>query len=185
MSDRKALLLKRSAKLALAILAVAVAARLDLPIPGSPVPQSAQTLAVLLAGFGLGARNAVMALLAYLVLGAAGLPVFADGASGLRHLVGPTSGYLAGFVIAAGMVGWFAQHHSFRRLPLAILVMMAGHSVILGLGWLRLGATLGYGTALTQGVTPFLLGGVLKSILAALIAVGYVLSRSRPDSTRA
>jgi biotin transport system substrate-specific component len=175
--------LKRPATVVLAIAAIVISARLDLPVPGSPVPQSAQTLAVLLVGYWLGARDGVLALLAYLLLGAIGIPVFANGASGLRHLVGPTSGYLAGFVIAAGMVGWLSQRDHLRRFAPALGVMIAGHIVILSLGWLRLGITLGYGPALAQGVTPFLLGGVVKSILAASIVVLSNRGRTHPVFT--
>jgi len=172
--------LKRPATVVLAIAAIVISARLELPVPGSPVPQSAQTLAVLLAGFWLGARDGVLVLLAYLLLGALGVPVFADGASGLRHLLGPTSGYLAGFVIAAGIVGWLGEHDQLRGFAPALGVMIAGHAVILGLGWLRLGATLGYGPAMEQGVTPFLLGGVVKSFLAAGIAALFTRRRFQP-----
>lgn len=151
--------------------AIAITARFDIPIPGSPVPQSAQTLAVLMVGAFLGARNGVLALLGYLLLGALGVPVFADGASGWRHLVGPTSGYLFGFVVAAEMVGWLAKRDRLQKLLPAFAAMIGGHIIILGLGWARLGTSIGFEPAFTKGVTPFLLGGLIKSVLAAIFAV--------------
>ena len=105
---------RRVLPILLAVLVVAVSARLDVAVPGSPVPQSAQTLAVLVVGLGLGARDAVVALIAYLLFGGLGAPVFADGASGWGHLVGPTSGYLVAFVATAGIVGWFARNGRLR-----------------------------------------------------------------------
>jgi biotin transport system substrate-specific component len=147
------------------------------PLPGSPVPQSGQTLAVLFVGLGLGPRDGAAALLAYLLLGAVGVPVFADGASGWGHLVGPTSGYLVAFVATAGMVGWFAQRGHVRRFAPALVVMLAGHALILGSGWTRLGAAIGYGAAYGQGVAPFILGGATKSVVAAVVAV--LVSRYR------
>ena len=166
----------------ISICIVALSGRFDVPIPGSPIPQSAQTLAVLMVGAFLGARNGVLALLGYLLLGGLGIPVFADGASGWRHLLGPSSGYLVGFVVAAGAVGWLAEHDRIRKFLPAFAAMVGGHILILGLGWARLGTSFGFVTAFTKGVSPFLWGGLSKSIVAAIFAVLYLrystLSRS-------
>ena len=89
----------------MAVTALAVSARVSVPVPGSPVPQSLQTLAVVLVGAFLGPVRGGVAIGIYLILGAIGLGVFADGASGYDHLVGPTAGYLIGFVVAAVVVG--------------------------------------------------------------------------------
>jgi biotin transport system substrate-specific component len=156
--------------IAIAVLAITSAARFDVPLPGSPVPQSAQTLAILLVGAWLGARGGATALLVYLAAGGLGVPVFADGASGWKHLVGPTSGYLVGFVIAASMVGLMTDRGLLRTFPIAFGGMVAGHVIILGLGWARLAALLGPAGAWAGGVAPFLAGGLLKSLLAAALA---------------
>lgn len=165
---------------------IAISARLDIPIPGSPVPQSAQTFAVLLVGVWLGARLGAVALFAYLLAGGLGAPVFADGASGWGHLVGPTAGYLVGFLLAATLMGSLSDRGHLSRLPLAIAGMLAGHVVILGLGWARLGAALGPAEAWAQGVAPFLVGGLVKSLVAALLAVLFVrmLDRTRERAER-
>ena len=155
----------------LAVLAVAVSARVSVPIPGSPVPQSLQTLAVLLVGFFLGGRDGTVALAIYLLVGGAGAPVFADGAAGWTHLVGPTAGYLIGFAVAGGGLGWVAERGNLNRVAPAFGAMVGGHAAILLLGWLRLGATLGYASAFEQGVAPFLVGGVVKSAVGAAIAL--------------
>ncbi len=138
-------------------------------IPGTSVPQSAQTLAVVLVGAFLGARDGALALVLYLLAGGAGVPVFADGASGWPHLAGATGGYLVGFVLAAGIVGWFADRGHVARLRAALVVMVVGHVVILSLGWLRLAWSLGPGEAFASGVAPFLSGGLAKSVVAAAI----------------
>lgn len=154
-----------------AVLAIGIFARFDLNVPGSPVPQSAQTLAVLLVGAVLGARAGILALLTYLAFGAVGAPLFADGAAGWQHLLGPTSGYLVSFVVAAGVVGWLADRGSLERFGPALTAMLAAHAIILALGWLRLGTAIGFGEAFLQGVQPFIVGGVAKSLLAALGAM--------------
>lgn len=157
----------------IAVLVLAVSARLEVPVPGSPVPQSLQTMAVVLVGALMGPRRGMMALLAYLVAGAAGLPVFAGGAAGVHQLLGPTGGYLAGFVLGAGVAGLLGAN-----LHNALLGMLLAHAVILGMGWGRLALLLGPGDAWVHGVAPFLWGGAVKS--AAALCVLALLRRSPP-----
>lgn len=171
--------LRGFATLLWAVLLVAASARLELALPGSPVPQSAQTLAVLLVGLTLGPVRSVAALCLYLVAGAVGLPVFADGAGGWRHLAGPTAGYLVGFVVAAGLVGWATEKGCCRRFLPAFGIMLLAHMVILGLGWIRLGSSLGAPGAYGAGVAPFLTGALLKSAVAAVVA-GFVTGLRAP-----
>ena len=83
------------------VVVIGISGQVAATIPGLAVPQSAQTVAVLAVGSLLGTRDGVLTLLAFLVIGGIGLPVFAEGASGWVHLVGPSAGYLAGFVVAA------------------------------------------------------------------------------------
>lgn len=156
-----------------AIMVVAVSARFDLAVPGSPVPQSAQTAAVLLVGWALGARDGGSSMLGYVLLGGLGLPVFADGASGWEHLGGPTAGFLLGFLFAAVLVGHLADTGRMTRFGPGVGVMLAGHVVILGLGWARLGVTVGASAGFAQGVAPFLLGGVVKSVLCAFLVASW------------
>jgi biotin transport system substrate-specific component len=154
------------AVLALAVTALALSARVSVPVPGSPVPQSLQTLAVVLVGASLGSLRGGLALALYLLVGAIGTPVFADGAAGAAHLVGPTSGYFVGFVVAAVLVGWGAERARAGFLR-AFFLMALGHLLILALGWLRLSFQLGSLGALEAGVLPFLWGGVAKSAAGA------------------
>jgi biotin transport system substrate-specific component len=160
----------RSALTVLAAIAVvSLAARVSVPIPGSPVPQSLQTLAVIVAGMWLGPSRGALALALYVVIGAAGAPVFADGEGGLQHLFGPTGGYLIGFVVGAAVMGWWTRQDWGRGVVSVGAGSVAAHVVILGLGWARLATLLGGVAAFSSGVLPFLVGGVVKSLGAAAL----------------
>ncbi len=171
-------------KYALSVGLIAVSARVSATIPGTSVPQSAQTLGVVLVGAFLGARAGAFALVLYLLAGGVGVPVFADGASGWPHLAGPTGGYLVGFVLAAGIVGWFADDGHLTGSREALVVMILGHVVILTLGWLRLAWSLGPSEAFATGVAPFLLGGLAKSILAGVLVGAAPRQIRDPGSTQ-
>lgn len=162
----------------LALLLMVASARVSVPVPGSEVPQSLQTLAVVLVGAWLGPRQGGLATAFYLGLGALGLPVYADGAGGAGHLVGPTAGYLAGFMFAAVLVGWGVRQARGGLLQ-AFLFMALAHLLILGLGWLRLSVQIGVSEALSTGVLPFLWGGVVKSGAGAVI--WWLWRRGRPE----
>ena len=153
------------------VAAVALAARVSVPVPGSPVPQSLQTLAVVLVGAWLGPARGATALVAYLLAGTLGLPVFADGTAGIAYTIGPTAGYLAGFVAATGFVGWWVRQRWGKTVASVWAGMAIAHGVILAAGWLRLTWALGAPTAFAAGVAPFLLGGLVKSGVGALLWV--------------
>jgi biotin transport system substrate-specific component len=160
-----------------AVAVTGVASRLSLDLAGTSVPQSAQTLAVLGAGIFLGCRWGALAMAAYLVLGAAGLPLFSGGESGVEHLLGPTGGYLAGFIVGAALSGWWVERGRASSFSGALLGMVAAHTAILVLGWSRLALAIGVVTAWKAGIAPFLLGAVIKSAIAALLAF-WTSSRS-------
>jgi biotin transport system substrate-specific component len=126
----------------------------------------------------------MLALGAYLVAGAVGLPVFAGGAAGIEVLAGPTAGYLFGFVVAAGLVGWMRDRGHLARFAPTLAVMVAAHLVILSMGWGRLSADLGAGAAWDGGVAPFVIGGGIKSIVAAILIV-LIPAGSRPPAPSA
>ncbi len=150
--------------------AVAVAAQWSFALPGVELPQTAQTLAVLLVGAVLGRVRGTLAIALYLGTGAIGLPVFADGASGLETFVGPSGGYLLGFVVAAALVGQAADRRQLGRPWWRTLgIMLLAHAAILLLGGAALSARIGLARAWAGGIAPFVLGAVVKSVLAALI----------------
>ena len=130
-----------------------------------------QTLAVLTLGAWFGARLAAATVALYLGEGLIGLPVFAGAAAGPAYLVGPTGGYLVGFLLAAALVGWLAERGWTRGWPLAIAAMTLGHLVIFAAGFAWLAPMLGAGKAWTVGVVPFAAATVVKTLLAAALAI--------------
>jgi biotin transport system substrate-specific component len=147
-------------------LALAISAKVQVPF--WPVPMTMQTLVVLLIGASFGARLGGVTLAAYLAQGAAGLPVFASGA-GLAYMAGPTGGYLAGFLLAAIVVGALADRGFGRNVWTTLVAMGAGLVAIygLGVGWLAVFA--GLEKAITLGVVPFVPAEAVKLALAALL----------------
>ena len=158
---------------------VALTAQVEIPL--WPVPLTLQTLGVLFTGAVLGSRRGALALLLYLTEGTLGLPVFAGGASGVGYMLGPTGGYLVGFVVAAGVVGWLAQRGWDRWLVWAAVAMVIGNVIIYvcGVAWLAvfLGDLWG---ALVKGMLLFVVGDLIKIAVAALtLPGGWKLARRR------
>lgn len=152
----------------LGTLVLALASRISVPMV--PVPVTMQTLAVTLIGAFYGWRLGALTIVAWLLEGAAGLPVLSNGAAGLAHFAGPTGGYLFSFPIVGAMVGWLAQRGwNGRNLPLAFAAMLLGNALCLMIGAAWLATLIGFERALLAGVVPFVLGGVLKSALGAAI----------------
>ena len=138
-------------------------------LPFSPVPVTGQTFAVLMIGALLGARRGCLAVLAYIMEGAAGLPVFALGA-GPAVLVGPTGGYLFGFIPAAYITGRLAENGWDRRIGTTVLAMVFGNLAIYSFGLFWLCCLTGFNTmVLTLGLYPFIVGDMVKIILAAIL----------------
>ncbi|HUN81493.1 MAG TPA: biotin transporter BioY [Phycisphaerae bacterium] len=139
---------------------------------GGPVPFTMQTWAVLVVAAALGSRRGTLAVIAYLCEGAAGLPVFAGPVAGPAYLLGPTGGFLIGFLPAAIVVGLLAERRWDRRLGPALIAMAAGDAIILmcGVAWLTLSA--GRGHALEIGLRPFWMVELLKVLLAAVALPG-------------
>lgn len=146
-------------------LLVAICAKIQLPT--LPVPMTMQPFAVLLVGAALGGRRGALALTAYLIEGAAGLPVFAGPAAGLGYFAGPTAGYLLAFPLAAWAVGTLAERGWDRRVLPAIAALALGQMIILAAGFAWLAAFVGSAEAYKLGLAPFLLVDPLKILLAA------------------
>lgn len=165
------LLARRALGIALGALAVAAAAQAAVPVPLSPVPMTLQPLAVLAVGGVLGAGGGIAALVAYLVMGALGLPVFAGGASGTVHLIGPTGGYLVAFPVAAGLTGGLAGD---GRNVARVLGACALGMVVIHAGGVAQLAVLGGdpATAFRVGFVPFFTGDLIKVGLAAAVILG-------------
>jgi biotin transport system substrate-specific component len=146
-----------------------LSAKINLPLPY--VPMTLQTLVVLMIGAAYGWRLGAATIVAYLAEGAAGLPVFAGPVGGLAPLLGPTAGYLAGFVAAAVITGWLSERGWDRSVPRLFVAMGLGHIAILALGfaWLAFGLRLGADKAWLVGVAPFITTSVIKNALGAAL----------------
>lgn len=146
----------------------AVAAHIRIPLPYTPVPVTMQTFVVLLAGLSLGPGFGAASQLLYVLLGAAGLPLFAGSAIGLAYLTGPTAGFLAGFIAAAAAAGFIARRG--RELWRNAAAIIAGLTIIYACGALYMAVAMGLGLAqaLALGVVPFIAGDAVKG--AALLA---------------
>ncbi len=141
----------------------------EFPIPGTTIMQTGQTIAVLCAGALLGPRSGALSVLLYVLLGAAGLPIFSEGASGLRVLEGASGGYLLGFIVAAATMGAWRDGGLFRNELAAFIGMLIGHAIILVSGWLWMTVLMGSSAAYENGVAPFYLGSIVKSLLSAVL----------------
>ena len=150
-----------------ASLVTSLAARLEIPVPWSPVPITGQTFAVLLSGAVLGTRRAFLAQLLYLAEGALGLPVFAGGGAGAATFIGPTAGYLIGFPLAAALTGWLAERGWDRHFSTMLIAMLLGSLPIFALGVALLARFLPADRLLAAGLFPFLPGDLIKATLAA------------------
>lgn len=141
-------------------------------VPMWPVPMTMQTFVVLVIGMTYGRHLGVATILVYLFEGALGFPVFAgtpEKGIGLAYMMGPTGGYLLGFVIATALMGWLAERGWDRTVTWAVAAMTIGTVVQLvpGVAWLA--NLIGLEKAIAAGLTPFLVGAVVKIALAAAV----------------
>ena len=150
-------------------LLTALFAQISIPVAGSPVPITGQTLAVGLVGATLGARRGAAALALYAVLGLF-LPFYADGESGWDVVWGASGGYILGFIFAAGLIGWFAEHGADRNVVLAFLAFVAGQLVIFAFGLVGLKIAVGetWGWTIHNGFTVFIFGGLVKAAIGGV-----------------
>lgn len=159
---------RRTVAVVLGALCVAAGAQLAVPLPGTAVPLTFQVPVVLIVGGLLGPRLGAASLVLYLLLGVSGLPVFAPvGAPGLARLMGPTGGYLLAFPVAAAAVGALATPTRIGRIILAVITGL----LIIHAGGIAQLAVLGgdLGAAVRLGSLPFVVGDLLKLLLAGLL----------------
>ena len=152
-------------------LVTAIAAQIAFTVPWTPVPYTLQTGAVLLVGTALGARRAMLAMLLYVLVGSAGLPVFAQASGGAAHLIGATGGYLIAFIVAAMLVGRLAETRWDRTPTRAAGLMLLGSLVVYAIGVpvLAIAYPMPFGNALQLGALVFLPWDLTKVAAAALL----------------
>jgi biotin transport system substrate-specific component len=150
-------------------LLTALFAQISIKVKGSPVPITGQTLAVGLVGATLGARRGAAALALYALLGLF-LPFYAEGDSGWDVVWGASGGYIVGFIFAAGIVGWFAEHGADRKPLLAFGAFVAGQLVIFafGLVGLKIAVDGTWGWTIHNGFTIFIFGGLVKAAIGGI-----------------
>jgi len=152
-----------------------VAAQISIPLPFTPVPFTLQPMVVLLGGAALGARLGMSSQVLYLVLGLAGLPVFAASPAlpqGFARLLGPTGGFLMSYPFAAFAAGYLAERRFDRRYLTSVVAMGAGLAIVFasGIAWMAWGVPhLGLATAVRAGLVPFLPADIVKILLAATV----------------
>lgn len=149
---------------------IAVLAQVTIPIP--LVPITGQTLAIGLIVTILGTKYGTISVLLYVLLGAVGLPVFANFSGGLSVLVGPTGGYIIGFIIQAYIMGIYLDKFGYTYWQ-AIVSNLIGMVITLAFGtaWLKFAANLTWTGAFLAGVAPFIIVGVIKAIIAAWVGI--------------
>ncbi len=156
------------------VLLTALGAYATVPVPGSPVPVTLQTLFVSLAGVLLGARLGAVAMTTYVLVGLMGAPVFSGGFGGPGVLLGPTGGYLLAFPLAAAVTGLLAPRAGATSLVATLRLAAAiflGTLVVFAGGWAQLSLLTGDPLrAFVVGIAPFLIGDVVKTLLALLVA---------------
>ena len=171
----------RSAGLVI-VFSLFIAACAQFAIHIGPIPITGQTFAVLLTGALLGSRLGAMAVIAYLIEGAIGLPFFAAGGAGLVRFLGPTAGYLVAFPAAAFVTGAFAEHGWDKHYTTAVCAMAIGSVIILlgGWAWFAVLTNTSPVAAFQIAVAPFLIGDVIKIALgAAVLPTGWALLKKR------
>ena len=147
----------------------AVGAYIHVPI--GPVPIVLSTLFVILSGLLLGSRWGLTSMALYLLVGAIGIPVFAGGKGGLAHFLGPTGGYLFGYLLASWMTG-FISERSRGLMALDILAVVVGSLMIYAFGvpWLKMVTQMSWQKALIAGALPFLIGDAVKAFAVLILA---------------
>jgi biotin transport system substrate-specific component len=152
---------------------IALLAQIAIPVPGSPVPVTGQTLAVLLIGTTYGARLGVLTFATYLLAGVAGAPIFAPSATSANHgidrLVGATGGYLVGMLIASLVLGYLADRKADQKFRTSFPALLLGDAIIFtfGLLWLQQTLDLSWAKTIAAGFTPFILGEAIKIAITA------------------
>lgn len=149
----------------------ALSAQVAIPLPFTPVPISGQTFAVLLTGAALGSSAGAISMGLYLMLGVVGFPFFTAGASGMEVITGATGGYIVGFILAAWVVGALAERQQDRTVATAVPAFFLGSAIIymVGLPWLAVVGNFSFAQTLEYGLTPFVIGDLVKIGLAGVL----------------
>jgi len=163
------------------VLGLAALAQIAIPVPGSPVPVTGQTLGVLILGTTYGSTLGVTTFAMYILAGIAGAPVFANSGHGLERIVGASGGYLIGMLVATFVLGQLARFRLDQKFVTALPSMLIGTVITFsfGLVWLYQYTGQSWSWTVNAGLTPFIVGEVLKIAIAgtSLPAIWRVVNR--------
>lgn len=163
---------------------LAISAKIRVPLPFTPVPMTLQTIAIMGLGAAYGMRLGLATVLLYLAIGALGMDVFTSSTaenSGIAYMMGGTGGYLVGFIIAMGVIGYFAERGWDRSIVKLFGLMLFADAIMFGLGLLWLGNLVGWDKPVLEwGLYPFIVGDLVKIALASALipAIWTWLKRS-------
>jgi biotin transport system substrate-specific component len=152
---------------------ISALAQISIPVPGSPVPVTGQTLAVLLIGTTYGARLGFITFATYLLAAIAGAPIFAPSETlpsyGFARLASATGGYLVGMLVASFVLGYLADRKADQKFRTSYFALLSGSVIIFafGLTWLHISLDLTWAKTISAGLTPFIFGEVLKIAITA------------------
>ena len=152
---------------------IAALAQISIPVPGSPVPVTGQTLGVLLIGTTYGARLGFITFATYLLAAVAGAPIFAPSETlpshGLARLTSATGGYLVGMLVASFVLGYLADRKADQKFRTSYIALLSGTVIIFafGLTWLQISLDLTWEKTISAGLTPFIFGEALKIVITA------------------
>ena len=171
------------ALVAMGVLLTALLAQVSVPVPGSPVPVTGQTLAVVLTAASLGPLRGVAVQAVYILAALVGLPFYSEASGGWDVVAGATGGYVFGFIPAAFLIGLAARHGADRRFRTSVPLFVAGQAVVFAIGvpWLALATGMSASQALDAGFYPFILGGLVKAAVAAAVLGGAWRMARRRD----
>lgn len=178
-------MLKHLVPIALGTLFIALFAQLTLHLPAQMgrIPITGQTLAVLTVSLLLPPEQGVTATVLYVLLGAMGLPIYADGGSGWGTLAGGSGGFLLGFILAALLMGWLHRRGWQLNFGKTLIAMLLGTLVIIICGVFRLSTLYGFEKALEYGFYPFWRGAVVKILLGAMLVMIPVWVKESKEET--
>ena len=163
------------------VLGLAALAQIAIPVPGSPVPVTGQTLGVLILGTTYGSTLGVTTFALYILAGIAGAPVFANSGHGLERIVGATGGYLIGMLVATFVLGQLARFRLDQKFSTALPSMLIGTVITFSFGliWLYQYTGQSWSWTVNAGLTPFIVGEVLKIAIAgtSLPAIWRIVNR--------
>ena len=152
---------------------LALLAQISIPVPGSPVPVTGQTLGVLIIGTTYGTLLGTSTFALYLLAGVLGAPIFAPSETlpsyGIARLTSATGGYLVGMLLATLLLGYLAERRADQKFKTSYLALLAGTAIIFifGVAWLKISLDMSWSAAITAGFTPFILGEALKIAITA------------------